>query len=222
MSYNYLIVEDNPGSVKNLQIALKPHKDFSAVGVATTLTKGISMALSTRPHLIFLDVELGEENGFDLIKEIRQHSSVFPFIIMITDYERYAKKAVNTDVLYFLDKPIDPDELITALHKFEERVLELKNHITIKNSEGHFFIDLNTIQYIKSETRPNGTLGCDDRSLAVSARVTRLPCLDRGPRRRRPAGRERGRGRHRRPCSRPRGCGVRRRRVDRSRLPNTP
>src|SRR5690554_6752069 len=150
MSYNYLIVEDNPGSVKNLQIALKPHKDFSAVGIATTLTKGISMALSTRPHLIFLDVELGEKNGFDLIKEIRQHSSVFPFIIMITDYERYAKKAVNTDVLYFLDKPIDPDELVTALHKFKERVLELKNHITIKNSEGHFFIDLNTIQYIKS------------------------------------------------------------------------
>ncbi len=151
MNYNYIIVEDNLGALQNLQTAIKPHCDFIELGVAHTLTKGIAMALSTKPHIIFLDVELGDENGFDLIKEIRQFTSEMPFIIMTTGVDKYAKKAVNTDVLYFLDKPIDPDELVIALNKFEKRYLDLKKQITIKNTEGHFFMQLETIQYIKSE-----------------------------------------------------------------------
>ena len=70
---------------------------------------------------------------------------------MTTDFDKYAKKAVNSDVLYFLDKPIDPDELVIALHKFEKKYLELQNHITIKNTEGHFFMQLEDINYIQSD-----------------------------------------------------------------------
>ena len=123
MNYNYIIVEDNLGSLQNLQTALKSHKNFKEIGVANTLSQGISMVLSAKPHIVFLDVQLGDENGFDLIKEIRQFTSEMPFIIMTTDFDKYAKKAVNHDVLYFLDKPIDPDELVIALHKFEKRFL---------------------------------------------------------------------------------------------------
>ena len=151
MNYNYIIVEDNMGSLQNLQTAMKQHQNFKEAGVAHTVSKGISLALSAKPHIIFLDVELGEEKGFDLIKEIRQFTSEIPFIIMTTDFDKYAKKAVNSDVLYFLDKPIDPDELVIALHKFEKKYLELQNHITIKNTEGHFFMQLEDINYIQSD-----------------------------------------------------------------------
>lgn len=152
MNYNYIIVEDNPGALQNLQTALKHHENFKEKGVANSLSQGISLALTTKPHIIFLDVQLGEENGFDLIKEIRMFTSELPFIIMTTDYDKYAKKAVNSDVLYFLDKPIDPDELIIALNKFEKRFLELQNHITVKNSEGHHFMQLDDIQYLQSDS----------------------------------------------------------------------
>ena len=90
MNYNYLIVEDNLGCLANLRTALKSHSNFLEVGVANTLIQGISLALTTKPHLIFLDVQLGDENGFDLIKEIRQYSADFPFIIMTTDFDKYA------------------------------------------------------------------------------------------------------------------------------------
>ena len=151
MNYNYIIVEDNLGSLQNLQVSLKSYKNFKEIGIANTLSQGISLVLSAKPHIVFLDVQLGNENGFDLIKEIRQFTSEMPFIIMTTDFDKYAKKAVNHDVLYFLDKPIDPDELVIALHKFEKRFLELKNHITIKNSEGHFFMQLEDIQFVQSD-----------------------------------------------------------------------
>lgn len=152
MNYNYIIVEDNPGALKNLQASIKQHPQFNEIGVATSLAKGTALALSAKPHLLFLDVELGVENGFDLIKEIRQFTTEMPYVIMTTGVDKYAKKAVNTDILYFLDKPIDPDELAIALNKFEKKYLDLQKHITIKNTEGHFFVKLDTIQYVKSET----------------------------------------------------------------------
>jgi len=151
MNFNYIIVEDNLGALQNLQTALKPYTNFKEIGTAHTLSKGISLALSVKPHIIFLDVELGNENGFDLIKEIRQFTTDMPFIIMTTGVDKYAKKAVNTDVLYFLEKPIDPDELVIALNKFEKKYLDLQKHITIKNTEGHFFMQLEDILYIKSD-----------------------------------------------------------------------
>ena len=151
MNYNYIIVEDNLGALQNLQTALKAHACFKEIGAAHTLTKGIALALAAKPHVIFLDVELGNENGFDLIKEIRQFTTEMPYVIMTTGVDKYAKKAVNTDVLYFLEKPIDPDELVIALNKFEKKYLDFQKHITIKNTEGHFFMQLETIKYIKSE-----------------------------------------------------------------------
>jgi len=119
MNFNYIIVEDNLGALHNLQSSINPHSNFKEIGIAHTLTKGIALALSVKPHIIFLDVELGNENGFDLIKEIRQFTTEMPYIIVTTGIDKYAKKAVNTDVLYFLEKPIDPDELVIALNKFE-------------------------------------------------------------------------------------------------------
>lgn len=168
MNYNYLIVEDQLGSLKNLQTALKSHPNFIEIGVANTLAQGISLTYSTKPHLIFLDVQLGNENGFDLIKEIRQHTTEIPFIIMTTDFSEHAKTAVNSDVLYFLDKPIDPDELVLGLHRFEKRFLELQNHITIKNTEGHFFMQLDSIQYIKSDNNYCTVFRENERPMSVT------------------------------------------------------
>lgn len=151
MIYNYLIVEDNPGAMKNLQLALREHENFQEIGTAETLTQGITKAKALGPHLIFLDVELGNENGFDLIKEIRQHTTKRPFIIMTTAVDKYAKTAVNQDVLYFLDKPIDPDELLLALQKFERAFLDGQNHLIIKDTKGHHFVLLEEIEYIQSD-----------------------------------------------------------------------
>jgi len=151
MIYNYLIVEDNPGAMKNLQLALREHENFKEIGTAETLSKGITKAKTLNPHLIFLDVELGDENGFDLINEIKQHTTVRPFIIMTTAVDKYAKRAVNQDVLYFLDKPIDPDELHLALQKFERAFLDGQRHLIIKNTEGHYFILLEEIEFIASD-----------------------------------------------------------------------
>lgn len=152
MIYNYLIIEDNPGAMENLQTAMREFTDFKCVGTAYDAKTGLVKALTKNPHIIFLDVELGDENGFEIMKEIRLSTSELPFIIMITDYSQYAKQAVNKDVLYFLDKPIDPDELGISLHKAKRRYNELKKHIIIKNTDGHFFLNLEKVIYLEADS----------------------------------------------------------------------
>lgn len=151
MTYNYIIIEDEAGALKNLQTALKQFEDFNEIGVANSAKQGLVLAQTLNPHVIFLDVELQDGNGFDVLKEIRQYTGEVPFFIMTTDYDKYAKEAVNKDVLYFLDKPIDPDELAIALHKVQRRFLDLQNQITIKNTEGHYFLNIESIYYLEAE-----------------------------------------------------------------------
>jgi two-component system LytT family response regulator len=139
MNFTYIIIEDQKGALLNLRTA---H--------ATNVKEGTALVLSIMPHLVFLDVELGSENGFDVLKEVRQHTDKLPFFIMTTDYLKYAKEAVNKDVLYFLDKPIDTNELAIALSKVQKQFFALQNYITIKNTEGYHFVNLNEVCCITS------------------------------------------------------------------------
>jgi len=150
MNYTYIIIEDRIGSQQNLLASLAVYRNFICKGTASTLQSGISLALTQKPNIIFLDVELGTESGFDVIKEIRPFFNNIPYVIMTTDFDKYAKKAVNNDVLYFLDKPIDPDELVMALAKFEKRFSEQQKHITIKDKSGHYLMQYADIMYIEA------------------------------------------------------------------------
>ncbi len=150
MNFNYIIIEDQKGALANLRTALKAHLHLIELGCAANAKEGIALALSKMPHIVFLDVELGTDNGFDVLKEIRQHTGALPFFIMTTDFSKYAKEAVNKDVLYFLDKPIDTNELTIALSKVQKHFFSLQDYITIKNTEGYRFINLNEVCCISS------------------------------------------------------------------------
>lgn len=151
MIYKCLIVEDQKGALENLKLSLLAHPELSIVGTASNIAETLTQNLIHQPQLIFLDVELGEESGFEILQKIRLNHLDLPLFIMTTGHAHYAKTAVNQDVLYFLDKPIDPDELIIAINKFKNKVLTLHKQLTIKNSEGHFFLNLDDIRYIKSD-----------------------------------------------------------------------
>lgn len=154
MNLTYIIIEDNPGAIENLQIELKKYTYMAELGIATNRKEGVALALNKAPHIIFLDIELGKENGFDIMQEVKQRSVEIklPCFIIITDYLKYGKEAVNKGALYFLDKPIDSEDLETALQKVVEFFKKKNESLTIKNSEGHFFIALKDIRYVESKS----------------------------------------------------------------------
>ena len=78
--------------------------------------KGLEAIEKFKPDLVFLDIEMPNMNGFELLEQFKE----IPFsVIFTTSYDQYAIKAIRFSALDYLLKPIDPKELIVAVHKVE-------------------------------------------------------------------------------------------------------
>lgn len=151
MNYSYIIIEDEKESLEHLQNELNNHSELVCLGVASSVNDGIVLTLTQKPNIIFLDVELDDGIGFEILKETNSFFNEPPFVIVVSEFEKYAKKAINYDVLFYLDKPIDPVKLTVAINKFKKRFSELKNHISIKDKTAHWLVKHESILYIQSD-----------------------------------------------------------------------
>lgn len=110
-----IIIEDELKSLQYLIKLLGSHCPFiSIVGSGASIQQGIDLYKTHQPDLIFLDIELGLENGFDLLHELRNTSYS---VIFTTAYDCYGIRAIKFSALDYLLKPIDPLELIQAVNK---------------------------------------------------------------------------------------------------------
>jgi two-component system, LytTR family, response regulator len=111
----YIIVDDNQtgvGLLKALNKLYFPNLEF--VAECKTIQEAVNAINVGKPDLVFLDVELEGESGFDLFN----HYKSVPFqVIFTTAHAEYAIKAIKASCLDFILKPIDPVELIEAVSK---------------------------------------------------------------------------------------------------------
>src|ERR1041385_5818837 len=78
--------------------------------------KGLEAIEKIKPELVFLDIEMPAMNGFEMLEQFDE----IPFaVIFTTSYDQYAIKAIRFSALDYLLKPIDPKELIAAVHKVQ-------------------------------------------------------------------------------------------------------
>ncbi|MCW3159697.1 LytR/AlgR family response regulator transcription factor [Chryseobacterium oryctis] len=150
MNFTYVIIEDNPSAKQTLKNELSNYPFLINIGEAGTYSEGKKLIAEKKPALIFLDVELGEKKGYDLINDIRQFFHRLPKIIMTTAHTKYGKESTNNDYLYFLEKPVDPDELFLAIEKFKNQHITENRILDIKKIDGHYFYALDDIYYLKS------------------------------------------------------------------------
>ena len=77
---------------------------------------GIKAIEELDPDLVFLDIEMPSMNGFEMLQ---QFSEIKFAVIFTTSYDQYAIKAIRFSALDYLLKPIDPKDIIAAIHKIE-------------------------------------------------------------------------------------------------------
>lgn len=88
-----------------------------------------------KPDLVFLDIEMPEKTGFDIIDELRTYGEA-PEFIFVTNFSQYAQKAIKAEVFDYILKPIDIDELKESIARFTEKKsppVENSIHITEYN-----------------------------------------------------------------------------------------
>ncbi|MEO1259379.1 MAG: LytTR family DNA-binding domain-containing protein [Bacteroidota bacterium] len=109
------IIEDEPNNRELLIELLANHcEGIELAGVADGVASGIDMIKEILPDVLFLDIELEDGNGFDLIDAF----PACPFrVVFVTGYDMYAIKAIKYSALDYLLKPIDLAELREAVKK---------------------------------------------------------------------------------------------------------
>src|SRR6476619_3022233 len=78
--------------------------------------QGLEAVAKYQPAIIFLDIEMPVMNGFEFLEQLKEINFA---IVFTTSYDQYAIKAIRFSALDYLLKPIDPKELIAAVHKVQ-------------------------------------------------------------------------------------------------------
>jgi two-component system LytT family response regulator len=114
-----VIVDDEPKSRENLRIVLTDFvSNVSVEALCATIDEAITAIHSIKPDIVFLDIEMQQETGFDLLN--RLHDIDFE-VIFITAYSEYAIKAIKFSAIDYLLKPIDIEELKVAVQRVAQK-----------------------------------------------------------------------------------------------------
>lgn len=114
-----IIIDDEVHCIETLRLLLTEYcPDVEVIDQCKSAINGLSAIEEHKPDLLFLDIEMPNMNGFEMLEQF----SEIPFsIIFTTSYDQYAIKAIRFSALDYLLKPIDPKELVGAVHKVRSR-----------------------------------------------------------------------------------------------------
>ena len=112
-----LIVDDEPLARSAMRRLLAPHRAVEIVGEADGMAAARAAILATKPDLVFLDIELGDADGFDLLASL----DAPPTVVFVTAYAEHAVAAFAVDAVDYLLKPVDPDRLAESLARVERQ-----------------------------------------------------------------------------------------------------
>jgi two-component system LytT family response regulator len=115
LSYNGFIIDDDDHSRQLIHRLLEASfPEIVIKGEAGTVADAAGLLSEMIPDIIFLDVELPDGSGFDLL---RQYPSLSAQVILITGFDHYAIKAVKASVIDYVLKPVNDNEFGEAVHK---------------------------------------------------------------------------------------------------------
>jgi CheY-like chemotaxis protein len=125
-----LLIEDNPGDVELVHEALQSGRVLNRISVTTDgeaalafLNRASGFENAPRPDLILLDLNIPKKDGFEVLKEVKNHSDVsrVPVVILTSSQaERDILKSYNLRANCFISKPVDVDEFLDTVRSTGE------------------------------------------------------------------------------------------------------
>ncbi len=106
--------------------------DIIILGEADSVKAGISAIEYHQPNVVFLDIQLGDGTGFDILEQVMQRKgSLSCHVVFITAHEQYAVKAFRFSALDYLLKPVDPEDLNKVVEKIKKALNSNDNYAHI-------------------------------------------------------------------------------------------
>src|SRR5689334_15250934 len=115
-----IIVDDEPLARDRIKRFLRDEDDIALVAECKNGVEAIDAITREKPDLVFLDIQMPEKNGFEVIKGL--HSKNLPTIVFVTAYDQYALQAFDVHALDYLLKPYNRERIKRAVARAREHV----------------------------------------------------------------------------------------------------
>jgi two-component system LytT family response regulator len=150
-----LVVDDESLARRNLTVLLRRDPDIGPVDECESGHDAIEAIRKSKPELVFLDVQMPECGGFDVLELLG--SDLPPTIIFVTAYDEYALRAFEAGALDYLLKPFDDARFARALHRAKEKLAHYPRPEPreagrlVVRSQGHvLFVNITDIDWIEA------------------------------------------------------------------------
>ena len=161
-----VLIDDDPQSRRTLRILLTDYcPDVEIVGEAENVQTGIKLIRQVHTDAVFLDIQMADGTGFDLLDKFPNPSFQ---VIFTTAFDEFALKAFRYNAIDYLLKPIDIDELMQAVDKitkgdppaqYSEQIATLLDasrngkfeKIAVSSNEGLHFLELKDIVRLEAD-----------------------------------------------------------------------
>lgn len=138
MRYSTIIVDDEQNAVKAIDVLLTEfHKNIDVVARAYTTDEAVSLIIKHKPQLLFLDIELNDGSGFEIVEKTKDINYK---LIFTTAYEQYAIKAFRANAIDYLLKPIEIEDFNRTVLKAITLIEQQKqfNNSELSNIKNNF------------------------------------------------------------------------------------
>lgn len=142
-----IIVDDERLARVNLRRLLEPHAEIEIAGEAGSCESAVALIDFCNPQLIFLDIQLSGETGFDLLELIDNKIK----IIFVTAFDEYAIRAFEVNAVDYLLKPVNPERLKESIERAIKRENNQKSAVKNYEYSDSIYVRLNnyTSRFIK-------------------------------------------------------------------------
>lgn len=149
-----ILIDDESAPRLLLRTLLEAHPTIQVVAEAGTIADGVELIRAVRPDVIFLDVQMREESGFDLFDRMEVEARV----VFVTSHDRFAARAFDVNALDYLLKPVDPDRLAKTVARLgvpptplPKEKLEYADRLFLRLERRTCFLRVDAIKRIRAD-----------------------------------------------------------------------
>ncbi len=164
-----LIVDDEPLARQGIRMMLEKDRDIAEVEEARDGSQALRAILQRKPDLVFLDVQMPEMDGFEVLR--RAGGASVPAVIFVTAFDKYAIEAFEVQAVDYVLKPFTPQRMRKALERSKSRlrtggslldskvlaVLEQIAHgqeyltrLAVKSGDATMFLEMHSVDWISA------------------------------------------------------------------------
>lgn len=134
-----VVIDDEPLVRENVRLRLRAYEDIEITGEFGSGAKAIEGVNALEPDLLFLDIQMPEVDGFDVVDRLSHD----PHIIFLTAHDQYAVRAFEVNAVDYLLKPISANRFEEALHRARQSMSERRtssSHPSVSPDRSPLFI----------------------------------------------------------------------------------